>query len=93
MKVSNESEVEFKEKTSVIKKLNKELVLFNDDIHTFDYVIEALMNVCDHSIEQAEQSAYLVHFNGKCSVKVGPENKLKPMKDALVDRSLRVKLL
>ncbi len=93
MKVTNETELEFKEKTSVIKKLNKELVLYNDDVHTFDYVIEALMNVCKHSSEQAEQSAYLVHFNGKCSVKVGPEKKLRPMKDALVDRDLRVKLL
>jgi len=93
MNVYNETEVDSKEKTSVIKKLNKELVLYNDDVHTFDYVIEALMNVCKHSSEQAEQSAYLVHFNGKCSVKVGPENKLRPMKDALVDRDLRVKLL
>ena len=67
--------------------------MYNDDYHTFDYVIEALMNICNHSTEQAEQSAYLVHFNGKCSVKEGPETKLRPMKDALVNRNLRVKLL
>jgi ATP-dependent Clp protease adaptor protein ClpS len=87
------TEVESKEKVSIDSKVNKELVLFNDDYHTFDFVIEALMKVCKHSEEQAEQSAYIVHFNGKCSVKNGPEHKLRPMKEALIDRDLRVKLI
>ena len=88
-----ELQVESKEKVSIDSKVNKELVLFNDDYHTFDFVIEALMKVCKHSEEQAEQSAYIVHFNGKCSVKNGPEHKLRPMKEALIDRDLRVKLI
>jgi len=87
------TEVESKEKKQVKKTLNKELILFNDDVHTFDFVIEALIKICKHSAEQAEQSAYIVHFNGKCSVKRGPEDKLKAMKEALVDRDLRVKLV
>jgi ATP-dependent Clp protease adaptor protein ClpS len=93
MNFSNETEIESKEKVDVKSTLNKELVLFNDDVHSFDYVIEALVKVCKHSEEQAEQSAYIVHFNGKCSIKNGPEAKLRPMKEALVDRELRVKLL
>lgn len=93
MALFSEAEVEPIEETSIENKLNKELILFNDDFHTFDFVIESLVKVCKHSSEQAEQSAYLVHFNGKCSVKNGPEKKLRPMKEALVDRNLRVKLL
>lgn len=89
----NETELESKEEVSISSTLNKDLVLFNDDIHTFDFVIEALIKVCRHSEEQAEQSAYIVHFNGKCSVKNGPEHKLRPMKEALIDRDLRAKLI
>lgn len=47
------------------------LMLANDDIHTFEYVIDSLMKVCGHSSEQAEQCAYLVHFKGNCNVKDG----------------------
>lgn len=89
----NETEIESEEKVSIDSKLNKDLVLFNDDEHTFDFVIEALIKVCRHTEEQAEQSAYIVHFNGKCSVKNGPEHKLRPMKEALIDRDLRAKLI
>lgn len=93
MYFKGETTAEPKEKVSIDNTINKELVLFNDDIHTFDFVIEALIKVCKHTEEQAEQSAYIVHFNGKCSVKNGPEKKLRPMKEALVDRDLRVKLI
>ena len=65
-----------------------DLVLYNDDVHTFDYVIKALMRICGHSSVQAEQSAYIVHNNGKCSVKHGSKAKLKPMCTALLDRGL-----
>jgi ATP-dependent Clp protease adaptor protein ClpS len=89
----NELQTEQKEEQKVNSKLNKELVLFNDDVHTFDFVIDALVKVCKHTSEQAEQSAYIVHFNGQCSVKIGPLDKLKPMKEALIDRDLRAKLI
>lgn len=89
----NEFQIEPKEEKKIDSKINKELVLFNDDIHTFDFVIEALVKVCKHTTEQAEQSAYIVHFNGQCSVKNGPLDKLKPMKEALIDRDLRAKLI
>lgn len=90
---NSDTELDAKEEVSVGSKENKDLVLFNDDYHTFDFVIEALIKVCDHTTEQAEQSAYIVHFNGKCTVKNGSEKKLRPMKDALIDRDLRAKVI
>lgn len=90
---NNDTELDAKEDVSVGSKETKDLVLYNDDYHTFDFVIEALIKVCKHTAEQAEQSAYIVHFNGKCNVKSGPENKLRPMKDALIDRELKAKVI
>jgi ATP-dependent Clp protease adaptor protein ClpS len=66
----------------------RDLVLYNDDVNTFDFVIEALIEVCEHDTIQAEQCTYIVHYNGKCTVKTGAYTKLKPMKDALIDRGL-----
>ncbi len=65
-----------------------ELIVYNDDFNTFDWVIECLIDVCKHSPIQAEQLTMLVHFKGKATVKTGPFSLLKPMKDALVDRGL-----
>ena len=64
------------------------LPLHDDDIHTFDYVIDSLMDVCSHDINQAEQCTFIVHYKGKCEVKKGPFNFLKPMKDGLINRGL-----
>uniref|UniRef100_UPI003216CAB6 ATP-dependent Clp protease adaptor ClpS n=1 Tax=uncultured Draconibacterium sp. TaxID=1573823 RepID=UPI003216CAB6 len=64
------------------------LILHNDDIHTFDYVIEALIDICKHEYEQATQCTMLVHYKGKCDVKKGGFALLKPMKDALTERKL-----
>jgi ATP-dependent Clp protease adaptor protein ClpS len=64
------------------------LVLHNDEVHTFDFVIESLIEVCEHTTEQAEQCTYLVHYKGKCDVKSGSFNFLKPMRHALVERGL-----
>ena len=73
-----------------LEKRNPEnhLVLFNDDVNTFDYVIESLIDVCEHDREQAEQCSIIIHNNGKCSVKSGTVDKLRPMADALLDRGL-----
>ena len=56
-----------------------ELILFNDDVNTFYHVIETLVSVCNHTYEQAEQCAYIVHFSGKCSVKKGKFSYLEPL--------------
>jgi len=84
------------EKTDYKKKLitrnleKRSLVLHNDDIHTFQYVIDALIKICNHDAIQAEQCALFVHFRGQCPVKGGYFNQLKPMKDKLILKNLRV---
>jgi ATP-dependent Clp protease adaptor protein ClpS len=64
------------------------LVLHNDDVHTFDYVIDSLIEICKHTLEQAEQCTILVHFKGKCTVKTGSLDILKPMHEKLLSREL-----
>ncbi len=64
------------------------LTLHNDDVHTFDYVIETLIDVCEHDVVQAEQCAYIVHYKGKCDVKKGTINHLQPLKRKLIDKGL-----
>jgi ATP-dependent Clp protease adaptor protein ClpS len=66
----------------------RELILYNDDVNTFEHVIESLIDICEHDLIQAEQCTYIVHYNGKCSVKSGSYLKLKPMKEGLCDRGL-----
>jgi len=70
----------------------KELVLHNDDYNTFEHVIECLISVCDHHSTQAEQCAYIVHYNGKCTVKNGPKDKLEPLLYSLKKQNLTVEL-
>ncbi|RLD54881.1 MAG: ATP-dependent Clp protease adaptor ClpS [Bacteroidetes bacterium] len=70
----------------------KELVLFNDDVNTFDFVIETLMDVCQHDPLQAEQCAMVVHYNGKCSVKSGSFGELKPRHEEMTNRKLTVSI-
>jgi ATP-dependent Clp protease adaptor protein ClpS len=64
------------------------LVVWNDEVNTFEWVIETLMEVCKHSYEQAEQCAYIVHFKGKYAVKHGTYDDLKPMCDAITERGI-----
>ena len=72
---------------------NYEIVLFNDDIHTFDYVIESLIDICDHTPEQAEQCTFLVHYKGKCAVKTGEYEELKPRCTLLLQRGLSAEIM
>lgn len=65
-----------------------ELIVYNDDHNTFDWVIQCFMEICNHGFEQSEQLSLLVHFKGKAVVKTGIFEVLKPMKDALIDRGL-----
>ena len=70
-----------------------EIILFNDDVHSFDYVIDALVSVCDHTLEQAEQCTYLVHYKGKCAVKTGELDKLKPRCTQLLNLGLSAEIV
>ena len=65
-----------------------ELIVYNDDYNTFDWVIESFIDVCKHTPEQAEQLSLLVHFKRKAIVKTSTFEVLHPMKDALCDRGL-----
>jgi ATP-dependent Clp protease adaptor protein ClpS len=64
------------------------LIVWNDEVNTFEWVIESLMEICRHSYEQAEQCAYIIHFKGKYAVKHGSYEDLKPMCDAITDRGI-----
>jgi ATP-dependent Clp protease adaptor protein ClpS len=64
------------------------LIVWNDDVNTFENVIEALVEICGHSHEQAEQCAYIIHFQGKYAVKQGSYDDLKPKCDAITERGI-----
>ncbi len=76
------------EETDVLSDRQKNLVLFNDDFNTFDFVIDTLIEVCGHSIEQAETCTWIVHYKGKCAVKSGTAYELKPVYQEFVNRNL-----
>lgn len=82
-------EVEVAEKVS----LNNEIILYNDDVNTFDHVIETLVRVCNHTSEQAEQCSILVHYKGKCTVKTGVMDELKPQCSALLEAGLSAEIV
>lgn len=71
----------------------KDLVVFNDDFNTFEHVIETLIKVCKHTPEQAEQCTWLIHHKGKCTVKNGVLDELKPMREAICDAGIDAKIL
>ena len=71
----------------------KNLMVFNDDVNTFDHVINTLMRVCNHTAEQAEQCAMIIHYKGKCSVKKGDFDFLKPMQEAICDAGIDARVL
>lgn len=79
-----------KEKRSDSKKeTNRFLVLHNDDYHTFDYVIDSLIDICEHDEIQAEQCTMITHYKGKCDVMKGNIKFLKPYKQGLIDKGLK----
>ena len=65
------------------------LLLHNDDINTFDYVMEILVEVCDHSMTQAEQCATITHYKGKCEVRTGSLTEMKELRYQLISRGLK----
>ncbi|MGS0524767.1 ATP-dependent Clp protease adaptor ClpS [Zobellia nedashkovskayae] len=89
----------FKEKVSEellleeeVSKQN-EIVVFNDDVNTFDYVIDTLVDVCDHTPVQAEQCSLIVHYNGKCTVKTGDYKDLEPRCSRLLEAGLSAEIV
>ena len=84
-----------KEEVDVLEMLTPqhEIILHNDEVNTFDFVIDSLIDVCDHTLEQAEQCTVLVHYKGKCGVKTGEYDELKPKCAKLQELGLSAELV
>ncbi len=92
MKFSNKEKENSEFLEDVIGEDVKNLVVYNDDFNTFNHVIATLIKVCRHTPEQAEQCTWIIHHKGKCSVKVGSFEELKPMKDAILEAGIDAKI-
>lgn len=84
------TETDMKEETDVLTLTEDpcHLIVWNDNVNTFEWVIETLMEICGHSYEQAEQCAMIIHFHGKYAVKNGTYDILKPLCDAITERGI-----
>ncbi len=76
-----------------VETINNEIIVYNDDVNTFDHVIETLIRVCDHTSVQAEQCSLIVHYNGKCTVKTGEYDKLKIQCTGLLEAGLSAEII
>jgi ATP-dependent Clp protease adaptor protein ClpS len=76
-----------------IISINNEIIVYNDDVNTFDHVIDTLIRVCDHTPIQAEQCSLIVHYNGKCTVKTGNYDKLKIQCTRLLEAGLNAEII
>lgn len=93
LKMSTKEKVLEKEITKEQEDKQNQIVLFNDDYNTFDHVIDTLIYACDHTPEQAEQCSILVHYKGKCTVKTGAFEDLKPRCSMLLDAGLSAEII
>lgn len=94
MKSSNmaQTETALEEWVETVKVDQRDLVVYNDDVNTFDHVIDSLIKVCKHKPIQAEQCTWIVHYKGKCQVKRGDYDTLEPMCTALLDRGITAEI-
>lgn len=88
----NQEKYSYNEETVELLDEEKTLLLLNDDVNTFDYVIDVLMKVCHHTLEQAETCAMIAHYKGKCAVKSGSYEELKPYYTSLLNHHLYAKI-
>ncbi|MEJ6681612.1 MAG: ATP-dependent Clp protease adaptor ClpS [Flavobacteriales bacterium] len=92
MKIINSTHTQEDSDVLLEEAISNKIVLFNDEVNSFDFVIDALIKVCLHEAIQAEQCTILVHFKGRCTVKEGDYNDLEPMCTALLDRGLTAEI-
>ncbi|HQW44952.1 MAG: ATP-dependent Clp protease adaptor ClpS [Chitinophagaceae bacterium] len=90
MDIKNQYQTDAVEETDVLTQTEDpcRLIVWNDEVNTFEWVIETLMEICGHTHEQAEQCAYIIHFQGKYGVKNGSYDDLKPQCDAITERGI-----
>lgn len=91
--MSTKEKIQEQSDVGVLEEQNRELILYNDDVNTFDHVIETLVQVCEHTSEQAEQCAIIVHYKGKCTVKTGSYEDLEPRCSLLLDAGLSAEIM
>jgi len=89
---NSNTETEFEEDVLTLTEESRKIILYNDEVNSFDFVIETLIDVCEHEFEQATQCTYLVHYKGKCDVKNGEYEKLKPICSELLRRGLSAEI-
>jgi ATP-dependent Clp protease adaptor protein ClpS len=73
---------------AVLTEKNHRIIVWNDEVNTFDWVIDSLMDICCHTREQAEQCALIIHHAGKYAVKQGDFDTLRPQAEGLIDRGI-----
>lgn len=89
---NSNTETEYEEDVLTLTEETKKIMLYNDEVNTFDFVIETLIDVCEHDLEQATQCTYIVHYKGKCDVKNGEYEKLQPICSELLRRGLSAEI-
>jgi ATP-dependent Clp protease adaptor protein ClpS len=84
------TEIQYQEDVLLLEEVTelRNLVVYNDDVNTFDHVIQTLIEVCKHAPEQAEQCTFIIHYKGKCTVKIGTYEELNAMCTAIHDRGI-----
>lgn len=90
-------EFDIKEDVSVLEDIGEEnvrdLMVYNDDFNTFEHVINTLIKICKHDVNQAEQCTFLIHYKGKCSVKKGIYDELKPMREGISSEGIKAAIV
>ncbi|MBA3674494.1 MAG: ATP-dependent Clp protease adaptor ClpS [Chitinophagaceae bacterium] len=88
--LANDTYIKESEDTDLLTEVENpcQLIIWNDEVNTFDWVIQTLVEVCSHSLQQAEQCSMIIHTKGKYAVKEGGYDFLKPMCDAITDRGI-----
>ena len=90
----NKPQIEKESEEDVLTEVQREheIILYKDDVNTFDHVIKMLVAHCGHTYEQAEQCAYIVHHSGKCAVKTGSYEELEPICHKLLEAQLSAEI-
>ncbi|MEM5540749.1 MULTISPECIES: ATP-dependent Clp protease adaptor ClpS [unclassified Olleya] len=91
--MSTKEKIQEEHEVSTLEQPNNEIVVYNDDVNTFDHVIDTLIYACDHTPEQAEQCTILVHYKGQCTVKTGAYKELEPRCTMLLEAGLSAEII
>ncbi len=91
--MSTKEKIQEQHQVDTLEKPNNEIVVYNDDVNTFDHVIDTLIYACDHTPEQAEQCTILVHYKGQCTVKTGAYKELEPRCTMLLEAGLSAEII